>query len=829
MISERVKQLRQQSLNAHAALSSERAELMTDFYQQQSELNSTPVLRALAFRYVLEHKSICINPGEMIVGEKGPVAKAAPTYPELCCHSLQDLDILNSREKISFAVSSKVRQTYAEKIIPFWHGKSMRELIFKEMTSEWQAAYNAGIFTEFMEQRAPGHTVLDDKIYRKGFVDFKADIQKSLEHLNFMNDPQAYAKEQELLAMDVCADALIVFACRHAEKAREILAQLEKCESQIVSTDDHNNQALHDRARATEETGPANFPGDLLSDPEKLAQWKKELLYISEICEWVPAHAPRTFWEALQYYWFVHMGVTTELNTWDSFCPGRLDQHLYPFYQKEISDGTLTRERAEELLQCFWIKFNNQPAPPKVGVTAAESGTYTDFAQINTGGLKHDGTDGVNDLTFLILDVIEEMRLLQPSSSIQVSQSSPDRFIHRAARIIRSGFGQPSVFNSDVIVQELVRQGKSIADARDGGSSGCVEVGAFGKENYNLTGYFNLPKVLEITLNNGTDPRSGLKIGLETGDPATFASFAILFTAFEQQLRYFVDIKIRGNNVIERLYASYMPAPFLSLLIDDCILSGTDYHDGGARYNTSYIQGVGLGSVTDALTGIKYLVYDKNSVTMNEILSAMRVNFAGHERLRHQLLNKTPKYGNDDDYADRVMKDIFNAYFDAIDGRPNTKGGVYHINLLPTTVHIYFGSVLGAMPDGRKAGEPLSEGVSPVQGADRHGPTAVLKSVAKMDHVRTGGTLLNQKFSPQLLQNEAGLERLTQLVRSYFKMDGHHIQFNVVDAAVLRDAQTQPEKHRDLIVRVAGYSDYFCDLTRALQDEIISRTQHQDI
>jgi pyruvate formate-lyase/glycerol dehydratase family glycyl radical enzyme len=785
MISERVARLRQQSLEARPAISTERAELMTEVYRQTTELMSPPMRRARAFEYLMEYKALYIGPGELIVGEKGCAPKATPTFPELCCHSLQDLDILNTREKIPFAVSPQARQVYQDEIIPFWRGQSMRDLLFREMTEEWKAAYEAGIFTEFMEQRAPGHTVLDNKIYRQGMLDFQQAIERSLRGLDYLNDPQAYAKQEELKAMHVCAGALIRFAERHAERARE-LAEQEP-------------------------------------DPQR----KAELERVAQVCSHVPAHAPRDFWEALQYYWFVHLGVTTELNTWDAFNPGRLDQHLFPFYQKGLAEGSLSREQAEELLQCFWIKFNNQPAPPKVGVTAAESGTYTDFAQINTGGVKEDGSDGVNEVTFLILDVIEAMRLLQPSSSIQVSKKNPDRFVKRAARIIRTGFGQPSIFNTDLIVQELVRQGKSVADARNGGSSGCVEVGAFGKENYNLSGYFNMPKVLEITLNNGVDPRTGRRIGLETGDPAQFDSFEALFAAYEKQLRYFVDVKVRGNAVIERLYAAYMPAPFLSLLIDDCIATGKDYHDGGARYNTTYIQGVGLGTITDAMTAIKCHVYDQKTLTMAELLRTLQDNFVGHERTRQMFLNKTPRYGNDDDYADGVMTALFNAYFNAIDGRPNTKGGTYRINLLPTTVHVYFGSVMGASPDGRRAGEPLSEGVSPVQGADRHGPTAVIKSVAKMDHARTGGTLLNQKFTPQLLKGDEGLDRLVQLVRTYFKLDGHHIQFNVVDAATLRAAQKNPEQYRDLIVRVAGYSDYFCDLGQALQDEIIARTEHQ--
>jgi pyruvate formate-lyase/glycerol dehydratase family glycyl radical enzyme len=784
-MSDRVSRLRGQSLVAVPTISTERAELMTEFYQQNTELISAPVRRALAFRHLMENKLIYIGEGELIVGEKGPAPKATPTYPELCCHSLQDLDILDSREKIPFKVSPQARKMYETCIIPFWRGKSMRELIFREMTEAWKDAYEAGIFTEFMEQRSPGHTVLDDKIYHKGMLDFQKDIEASMQALDYLNDPEAYQKQQQLQAMHIAAGAIIRFAERHAERAA-VLARQETDEGR-----------------------------------------KAELERIAEVCRRVPAYPPRDFWEALQAYWFVHLGVTSELNPWDAFCPGKLDQHLYPFYREGLEKGTLTREQAEELLQCFWIKFNNQPAPPKVGVTAEESSTYTDFAQINLGGVKEDGSDAVNELTGLMLDVIEEMRLLQPSSSIQVSKKNPDNFIKHAARIIRTGFGQPSVFNSDLIVQELVRMGKSVCDARQGGSSGCVEVGAFGKENYNLTGYFNMPKVLEITLHNGVDPRTGKRIGLVTGDAAQFKEFADFFDAYRKQLNYFIDVKVRGNNVIERQYAAHMPSPFLSLLIDDCIANGKDYHDGGARYNTSYIQGVGLGTMADAMTALKVHVFDRKTISMAELLRLLSQDFEGDERLRLMLLNKTPKYGNDEDEADEMMRAVFEAYYEAIEGRPNTKGGNYHINLLPTTCHVYFGSVCGATPDGRRAWTPLSEGISPVQGADRKGPTAVLKSAAKMDHARTGGTLLNQKFTPQLLKDEAGLDMLVQLVRTYFKLDGHHIQFNVVDADTLRAAQLHPEQYRDLIVRVAGYSDYFCDLGEALQDEIIARTEHQ--
>ncbi len=619
-MNERVKRLRKQSLEAVNRISAERGLLVTAFYRELSPMQySVPVQRARLFEYILKNKAVCINEGELIVGERGPAPKATPTYPEINLHTLKDLETLDGREKVSFRVDRETREAFREVIIPYWEGKTNRDRIFRNMSDAWKEAYAAGIFTEFQEQRAPGHTVLGDKIYRMGMREMAGEVRKSMEALDFHGDPQAYEKLEELRAMEICAGALVMFAERHAE-ALEALGAGEA-----------------DRGR------------------------KEELKRMAAVCRSVPARAPSTLHEALQYYWFVHLGVITELNPWDSFNPGRLDQHLLPFYRNDLETGVLDEAGARELLQCFWIKFNNQPAPPKVGVTAEESGTYTDFAQINCGGVTPDGGDGVNAVTYLILDVIEEMRLLQPSSSVQVSKKNPDAFIRRAGKIIRTGFGQPSIFNTDLVIAEMLRQGKRLADARCGGTSGCVETGAFGKENYNLTGYFNMPKVLELALHNGIDPRTGKQLGPQTGDPRSFAAFDDLFAAFERQLLYFIDVKVRGNAVIERLYARSMPVPFLSLLIDDCIARGRDYHDGGARYNTSYIQGVGLGTMADALSAIKFHVYDQKTLTMEALLEALEADFGGHERIQQLLLNRTPRYGNDDDYADALMMRVVEA------------------------------------------------------------------------------------------------------------------------------------------------------------------------
>lgn len=780
----RTARLRQLSLEAVPSISPERALLMTAFYRENAGRWSPPVMRARAFHELCANKTIWIGDGELIVGERGPFPKAVPTFPELTCHSLDDLQTLNSRPKTAYAIPPDVLAVYRNEIIPYWRGRSLREQIFAALPPEWHAAYETAVFTEFMEQRAPGHTVLDDKIYRCGLIGFKDRIASARAALDFASDPEAWDKAEQLTAMDIACDAVILFAQRHADLAERM--------------------------------------AETASSPEQRAELHK----VAAICRRVPALPPETFHEALQAYWFCHLAVITELNGWDSFSPGHLDQHLAPFFHREQAAGTLSREQAKELLECFFIKFNNHPAPPKVGVTAAESGTFTDFANINIGGLMTDGSDGSNPVSHLLLEIVEEMHLLQPSTNVQISRKTPDLLLRHALRVIAKGFGFPSLFNADAVVEEQLRQGKTVEDARAGGCSGCVEVGAFGKEAYILTGYFNLPKVLELALNNGIDPRSGRRLGPATGEAAHFHRFEDLLSAFETQLGHLLEIKIAGNQLIERIYARVMPAPFLSVLTDDCIARGKDYNAGGARYNNTFIQGVGIGTLTDSLAAIRSQVFEEQRIGLGELLAALTADYSGGEDLRQRLVNKTPKYGNDDDRADSLMRWAFDRLFAAVDGRPTARGGRYRIQMLPTTCHIYFGSMTGATPDGRRAGRPLSEGISPVQGADRHGPTAVVHSAAKMDHVRTGGTLLNMKLTPALLDSEDGIEKLGHLVRAYFTMGGHHIQFNVVQAATLRAAQAAPEEHRGLIVRVAGYSDYFCDLASELQEEIIARTEH---
>ncbi len=782
-MNERIRKLRRQSMETEPHIYMERANLETDAYLMYEGSVSVPEMRALAFKHFMANKTLCINDGELIVGEKGDGPQAAPSFPELCCHTVEDMKIMNARDLIYFRVTDEDLKIQEEKIIPFWEKRSIRHRILENMSQEWKDAYAAGIFTEFMEQRGPGHTVGSEKIYKKGFLDYKNDIIEARNNLDFLNDKEAFDKKSQLNAMEICCDAIIILGERYAAYARE-LAEKE-----------------------TDETR------------------KNELLQIAANCEVVPAHAPKTFWQAIQMYWFVHLGVTTELNPWDAYSPGRFDQHLNPFYQKDTEAGILDDEKALELLECLWVKFNNQPAPPKVGVTLKESGTYTDFANLNTGGITPDGENGVNEVSYLILDCMDEMKLLQPSSNVQISRKTPTKFLKRACEISRKGWGQPAFYNTEAIIQELLNAGKTIEDARRGGTSGCVETGAFGNEAYILTGYFNLPKILELTLYNGYDIVSKKQIGLPLGYAKDFKSYEELYDAYKKQIEYLVNIKLEGSNVIEKIYADYLRAPFLSIITNDCISKGKDYNAGGARYNTNYLQGVGIGTITDSLAAIKYNVFDEKKFTMEDLIEAMEANFEGHEMIANLVRNKTPKYGNDDDYADDIMKDVFNFYQKTVTGRPNMKGGTYRINMLPTTCHVYFGEVMNASPNGRLAQKPVSEGISPEKGADVNGPTAVIKSCSKMDHLRTGGTLLNQKFTPSVVKGEEGLDNMANLVRSYFNMDGHHIQFNVIDRETLIKAQQNPDEYKDLIVRVAGYSDHFRNLSKALQDEIIERTE----
>lgn len=789
-INERIAKLREESVNSKVKISPERVKIITDFYKSgAAKGKSIPHQRAMAFKYLMERASLPVEEGQLIVGIRGTGPQEVPTYPEICTHSIEDLKILSSRENMPYLVDDETFKLYEEEIIPEWQGNTMRDLIFGSVSDEWIKAYEAGIWTEFMEQRAPGHTAGGERIFKTGLLDIREEIKKKIEEAK-PSDPYYYDKIEELKAMDIAAEAMLIYARRYKEK-------LEK-----------------------------------MAEEEQNPERKKELLEMARICSRVPAHAPETFWEALQHYWFIHVGIVYETNPWDSYNPGRFDQHLFPFYKKDVEDGRITREKAKELLEAFWIKINNQPAVPKVGVTAEESFTYNDFTKINIGGLKEDGSDGVNEVSYLILEVLNEVRTLQPNTAVLISNKNPQHFLLKALEVVGPGFGEPPFFNFDGAIVKMLRQGKKLEDARTAGVSGCVETGSFGKESYILTGYFNLPKILEITLNNGIDPKTGRMLGIQTGDPSSFKSYEELWNAFLEQVKHFMEIKMAGNDIIEALFAKYMPVPFLSLWTEDCVKRGKDYNAGGTRYNTQYLQIVGLGTLAYSLTSLKFHVFDKKTISMSDMLDALKQDFEGkYEIMRQIILNKTPVYGEDEDYSDTIAKEIVDTVVDIVESYPPSpvRKASKRVYFLPTTAHVYFGKVTGATPDGRKAGFPVSEGISPVQGTDKKGVAAVFRSIAKCDWDKTGGALLNQKLTPDLLEGQENLKNIASLIKTFFNMGGHHVQFNVVSSELLRTAQEHPKDFQDLMVRVAGYSDYFVNLPKGLQEEIIARTEHKNL
>ncbi|ACN13543.1 PflD1 [Desulforapulum autotrophicum HRM2] len=784
-LTERILRLKEKSRNAEVWIDPERAQIITDFYSENAGKYSIPVLRARSFKNLMEKKELYLGDEELIVGERGRAPKLIPTFPEIACHSIKDLKVLNSQNRIPYNVSPKTIKIYEKKVIPYWDGAALRDRMFNQLSDEWQTIYNCGLITETMEQRAPGSMALDERMFGMGLKKAKQEIEEAIKNLDFLNDFEAIDKREQLTAMAITCDGMMIYAKRYAD-------MLEK--------------------KSSEETNKKR---------------KKEFEKMADVCRNVPANKPRDLWEVLQMSWFMHIGVITESNGWDACNPGHVDRHFFPYYKKSLETGQLDEESAKELLCAWWIKYNNHPAPAKYGVSALESGTYNDFVNISLGGITTDGKDAVNDLSYIFLEILDEIEFIQPQVHVLLSRMNPEHFLKEACKVIRKGRGFPAMFNAEAVIEQQLRVGKTISDARGGGICGCVETTCYGKEAAPLIGYINIAKILELTLQNGFDTRTKKQVGPKTGNVKDFNSYEELMEAFKKQARYIIDTKLVGSQYLIQMFAKYVPQPFLSVLIEGCVESGKDYNDGGPKYNVSILPGVGIGTVTDSLSAIKKHVFDESTYSMGEVIEALNADWQKSEEMRLTFANKTPRYGNDNDYADSIMREVSDFFIDTVDGIKDSRGGTYRMNMLPTTCHMYFGEVTGATCDGRRAGKPLSEGISPVQGADLCGPTASLKSAAKMDHSRTCGTLLNMKFLPDVLKGDIGIHKLASLIRTYFTYGGHHIQFNVCDAKTLQLAQKTPEDYNDLIVRVAGYSDYFNAIGKDLQDEIIQRYAHE--
>ncbi len=739
--------------------------------------------RARMFQRILDEHPVVIQDGEIIVGMKTRRPRGSPVFPEINCAWVErDLDRLSSRASTPFAVSDDTKRILRDEVFPYWRGRQVYDRLIEAVPPDDWRADERGVLYHYFRSRTIGHINAGyAKVLARGMAGLQADVAQVLASLD-PRDAATLERRGFLEAVDIACDSLVRFARRYAAEARRLAAQ---------------------------ETDGAR---------------RAELLQIAAVCDRVPNHPARTFHEALQSFWFVHLGLNLETDG-HAFGPGRFDQYLYPYVRRSLDTGALTQDEAQELLDLLWVKFDEITLAKDSGESQTSS-SYPEFQNLNIGGLTRDGRDATNELSYMCLAALERTRLPQPGLSAQVSSRTPEAFLLRCCELLRQGMGMPAIFNSDVLVLGMVNRGKTLADARASSLNGCVAGYCDGKDRMASTGYFNLAKCLELALSNGVDRSTGERLSLPTGDPSSFSSFDEVVAAFRAQVAYFVDMKVRYDNVVREVYATSCPVPFTSAVIDDCIERARDWHAGGAHYNIATMSGVAIGTVADSLAAIRTHVFEQESCTMDRLADALARNWDGCEPLRLQLVNRTPQYGNDDDRADSLAVRVQQIFCDEVERHRDPQGAPYWVDLLPTTAHIALGELTGATPDGRRAGEPLSEGVSPVQGHDRRGPTAAANSVAKLDHARTNGTLLNMKIAPDSLRTDGQLARLAALIRGYFGQGGHHVQFNIVDRTVLEDAMAHPERHAGLLVRVAGYSDYFVLLSPDIQREILSRTEH---
>lgn len=781
-ISARVQNLLDGFHAARPEVFAERAILVTEAYAR-SEGQPSLLRRAEALEEILKHTTVLIRDGELIVGCKTPAILGSPLYPEVACDWVeQELDTIALREESPFKVSDESKTALRADVFDYWRGKQVYNRIMDALPVEVLRATEEGLFFHYYLNRTIGHITVDyERVLQKGFLGLKTEVEEEYEKIDY-EEPGSLKKIYLLQAMSRGCDAAILFAKRYAQEA-ERLAALE-------------------------------------SDPIR----KTELKDIAEICQRVPAQPARNFHEALQSFFFVHLILNLETNSY-AIGPGRFDQYIYPYYQADIASGRISRQQAWELLACLWIKLNELTVV-KEGGTAKASNTYNDFQNLNLAGQTTDGRDASNDLSFLCLEVTAALHLPQPQVSVLISDKTPEQFLAKACEVASLGFGMPAFFNEDEKTQALLHKGRTLEDARLGCINGCVELVVQGKDMMASSGYFNMPKCLELALNDGVNPMTGAQLGPKTGSLDELTSFERFMDAFHAQMAHGIQLKMIYDGIARQTYAEFCPVPFTSLLMDDCIKSGRDYHDGGTHYTLPMVCGVGTGTMADSLAAIKKFVYEEKTISLKELVDAVHADFDGHERLWQMLCNRAPKWGNGDDYVDELAHDVVEMFANELQKHRNERGIPYSANMIPTTTHIWFGDLTGATPDGRRSHAPQSEGVSPVQGMDRQGPTAVIRSLARLDHARCAGTLLNMKFHPSALSGEGGLRKFAHLIRTYFKLGGHHVQFNVLTSETLMAAQHRPQDYQDLIVRVAGYSDYFVRLSRDLQNEIISRTEH---
>jgi pyruvate formate-lyase/glycerol dehydratase family glycyl radical enzyme len=777
----RVERVKERFLKITPEICVERARLITQSYKE-TEDEPIHVRRAKALEKILGEMTIFIQDDELIVGNQCTKPRSSPVFPEFSCKWLEaELDRLEKRTGDVFLISEEKKQTLRE-LFPYWDGKTTNELAASLMTKEAKDAQDAGVFTvgNYFFNGVGHISVNYAKILEKGLNGIIAEADEEMAKLDITNADDL-RKMHFLRSIVIANKSVIRFAERFAEKAAH-LAKNEK-------------------------------------DDER----KGELEEIARTCTKVPANPSESFWEALQSFWFVQLVVQIESNG-HSISPMRFDQYMYPYLK---SDKDLPIEKAQELLDLLYIKFTEINKVRDEGSTKAFGG-YPMFQNLIVGGLDRDGEDATNELSFMCLQSTANTQLYQPSISIRIHDGTPDSLYMKAAEVSRIGLGMPAFYNDRFIVPALLSRGLTREDARDYGIIGCVEPQVGGKtEGWHDAAFFSMAKVLELALNDGYCRSCKMQVGQKTGDMTSFKAFDDVMDAYRKQMEYFVKLLIVSDNSVDIAHSQRAPLPFLSSLADDCIAKGKSLQEGGAHYNFTGPQGVGVGNVADSLSAVKKLVFEDKTVTLAELKEALEVDFEGKEDLRQMLLNRTPKYGNDDDYADAIAHQGAMIYCKEVEKYTNPRGGQFQPGLYPVSANVPLGTMVGATPDGRKAGTPLADGVSPVSGVDQAGPTAAVKSVAKLDHViASNGTLLNQKFHPNALKDERGLRNLIGVTETLFTSGGTHVQYNVVSRDMLLEAQRNPEKYRGMVVRVAGYSAFFTALDTAIQDDIIARTEH---
>lgn len=810
-------------------IESARARLITESYM---ETEGEPIItrRAKAFAHILRNIPIIIRDEELIVGSTTIAPRGCQTYPEYSFQWLEDeLDTVETRSADPFYIAEETKEEL-RRVHKYWKGKTTSELATSYMAPEAIAAIDHNIFTPGNYfYNGVGHvTVKYEEVLAIGYEGIIAKAQAELDSCKVGDEN--YAKKSHFLnAVILSCQAVIEYAQRYAELALEMA---DRC---------------RDQAR------------------------KQELLVIARNCSRVPAKGATGFYEACQSFWFVQQLIQLE-SSGHSISPGRFDQYMYPYYKKDMEQGNISREYAQELMDCIWVKLNDLNKCRDAASAEGFAG-YSLFQNLIAGGQDKDGNDVTNDLSFMSIQASMHVHLPQPSLSVRVWNGTPHEFLIKAAELTRTGIGLPAYYNDEVIIPALQNRGLSLADAREYNIIGCVEPQKAGKtDGWHDAAFFNMCRPLELVFSNGID--KGVQVGVRTGDVTKMATFDEFYDAYKKQMEYFISLLVNADNAIDVAHGERCPLPFLSCMVDDCMKAGKSVQEGGAVYNFTGPQGFGIANMADALFAVRKLVYEEKKFTMAELKEALAWNYgkgldeqsaadiaetvlgemkkagqtvdaqaaaamisslvgmkpepakaARFEEI-HNLIEEVPKFGNDIPEVDYFARDVAYTYTKPLQNYKNPRGGMYQAGLYPVSANVPLGGQTGATPDGRYAHTPVADGVSPSAGKDVKGPTAAATSVSRLDHfIVSNGTLFNQKFHPSALSGREGLEKFVALIRSYFDQKGMHMQFNVVDRETLLDAQKHPEKYKHLVVRVAGYSALFTTLSRSLQDDIIRRTE----